>query len=125
MARGRQTRRIPDRMSDLAITCVVLAGAGGRPAFLESIEYQTFSPRLRQFESPTPAQSLAIVSIEEESIPALGHWLRPSSRIAAAGRGGLGMAPLVGTGTVSPGAATPVGQRTVVSGDSAIQPFTA
>lgn len=125
MARGRQTRRIADWMIGLAITCVVLGMAWVRLAFLESIEHQTFSLRLKRFGSRAPAQSIAIVAIDEESITTLGHWLWPRSRIAAAGRGGLGMPRPVGPGTASPSAATPVGHRTVVSGDSAIQQFKA
>jgi hypothetical protein len=125
MARGRQTRRIPDRMIGLAITCVVLGMAWVRPACLESIEYQTFSLRLKQFGSRTPAQRIAIVAIDEESITTPGHRPWPSSRIAAAGREWLGMLPPVGPGMASPGTATPVGQRTVVSGDSAVQQFEA
>ena len=125
MARGRQTRRIPDRMIGLAITCVVLGMGWVRPAFLESIEYQTFSLRLKWFGSRAPAQSIAIVAIDEESITTLGDWLWPRSRIAAAGRGGLWMPRPVGPGTASPGAATAVGHRTVVAGDSTIQQFKA
>ena len=125
MARGRQTRRIPDWMIGLAITCVVDGMAWVRPAFLESIEYQTFSLRLKGCGSRAPAQSIAIVAIDEESITTLEHRLWPCSRIAAAGRGGLGMPCPVGPGTACLSAATPVGHRTVVSRVSAIRQFKA
>jgi hypothetical protein len=123
MTRGRQTRRLPDWMIGLAITCVMLGMVWVRPAFLESIEYQTIGLRLKRFGSLPPAQSIAIVAIDEGSITTLGHWLWPRSRIAAAGRGGLGMPRPDGPGMASPSAATPVGHRTEVSGDSAIQQF--
>jgi CHASE2 domain-containing sensor protein len=68
MARGRKTRRIPDWMIVLAITCVVLGRARVRRAFLQSIEHQTFDLRLQWFGSRAPALNIAIVTIDEESM---------------------------------------------------------
>lgn len=83
MARGRQTRRIPDWMIGLAITFLVLGMAWVRPAFLESMEYRTFDLRLKWFGSRAPAQNIAIVAIDEESVTKLGRWPWPRARIAA------------------------------------------
>ena len=83
MARTRVTRRIPEWVIGLAITLVVLVTAWMRPAFLEAIEYQLFDLRLKWFGSRVPAQNIAIVAIDEESITKLGRWPWPRSRMAA------------------------------------------
>ena len=83
MARTRVTRRIPEWVIGLAITLVVLVTAWIRPAFLEGIEYQLFDLRLKWFGSRAPAQNIAIVAIDEESITKLGRWPWPRSRMAA------------------------------------------
>lgn len=83
MARTRVTRRIPEWVIGLAITLVVLVTAWIRPAFLEAIEYQLFDLRLKWFGSRAPAQNIAIVAIDEESITKLGRWPWPRSRMAA------------------------------------------
>ncbi|MEK6718184.1 MAG: serine/threonine-protein kinase [candidate division NC10 bacterium] len=83
MARTRVTRRIPEWVIGLAITLVVLVTAWIRPAFLEAIEYQLFDLRLKWFGLRAPAQNIAIVAIDEESITKLGRWPWPRSRMAA------------------------------------------
>ena len=83
MARGWQTRRFPDWMIGLAITMLVLGMAWVRPAFLESMDYRTLDLSLKWFGSRTPAQNIAIVTIDDESVTKLGCWPWPSMRLAA------------------------------------------
>lgn len=68
MARTRVTRRTPEWVIGLAITLVVLVTAWIRPAFLDGIEYRLFDLRLRWLGARPPAQNIAIVAIDEESI---------------------------------------------------------
>lgn len=72
-------------MIGLAITCVRLGLAWVRPAFPESTENQTFDLCLTWSGSRAPAQNIAIVAIDEDSISKLGACPCPLSRIAALG----------------------------------------
>jgi len=83
MARRRATRRIPEWAIGLAITVIMLAMVWIRPAFLEGIEDRLFDLRLKWFGSRAPAQNIAIVAIDEESITKLGRWPWPRSRLSA------------------------------------------
>jgi CHASE2 domain-containing sensor protein len=83
MARRRATRRIPEWAIGLTITFIVLVMVWIRPAFLEAIEYRLFDLRLKWFGSGAPAQNIAIVAIDEESITKLGRWPWPRSRVAS------------------------------------------
>jgi CHASE2 domain-containing sensor protein len=83
MARRRATRRIPEWAIGLVITAIVLAMVWIRPAFLEGIEDRLFDLRLKWFGSRAPAQNIAIVAIDEESITKLGRWPWPRSRLSA------------------------------------------
>ena len=83
MARRRATRRIPEWAIGLAITTVLLAIARIRPAFLEGIEAQFFDLRLKWFGSRAPAQNIAIVAVDGESITRLGRWPWPPPRLAS------------------------------------------
>ncbi len=83
MTRRRATRRMHEWMIRLAITVVVLSAVWFRPTFLEAIEYQLFGLRLQWFGSLAPAQHIAIVPLDEESITTLGRWSWPRSWSAA------------------------------------------
>jgi serine/threonine-protein kinase len=83
MAGKRASRRIPEWAIGLTITFVVLVTMWVRPSFLETIEHKLFDLRLKWFGSGAPAQNIALVAIDEESITKLGRWPWPRSRIAA------------------------------------------
>jgi len=83
MTRRRATRRMHEWMIRLAITVVVLAAVWFRPTFLEAIEYQRFDLRLQWFGSLAPAQHIAFVPLDEESITTLERWSWPRSWSAA------------------------------------------
>ena len=83
MARRRASRRTPEWAIGLTITFLVLVMVWIRPTFLGGIEDQLFDLRLKWFGSRTPAQNIAIVAIDEESITKLGRWPWPRSRMAA------------------------------------------